>query len=170
MLPNKFWIILPRCFKEDFQKSANQKEESPVEAMFVNRSGRNEQSLQRIFHRCFLASFGSFGQAILEENNFRNQKQELPEPAMFVNGLGRNQHSLQRIFHKCLLPSFALFGKAVSQEKNLRNRPIRNRNSLWRPCLLTDRDEMSSIQRGPFIDGSYKVSFHLANLFQRRRI
>jgi hypothetical protein len=25
------------------------------------------------------------------------------------------------------------------------NEPIRNKNCLWRPCLLTDRDEMSKI-------------------------
>jgi hypothetical protein len=30
---------------EDFFKSANQKQELPVVAMFVNGSGRNEQSL-----------------------------------------------------------------------------------------------------------------------------
>jgi hypothetical protein len=30
---------------EESKKSANQKQESPVAAMFVNRSGRNEQSL-----------------------------------------------------------------------------------------------------------------------------
>jgi len=35
--------------------------------MFVNGSGQNEQSLQRTFHRCFLPSFGSFGQAVSEE-------------------------------------------------------------------------------------------------------
>ena len=52
-----------------FQKSANQKQEWPVVAMFVNGSGRNEQFLQRIFHRCFLPSFGSFGKAVLEEKN-----------------------------------------------------------------------------------------------------
>ena len=34
--------------------------------MFVNRLGRNEQSLQRTFHRCFLPSFGSFDQAVSE--------------------------------------------------------------------------------------------------------
>ena len=44
-----------------FQKSANQKQELPVAAMFVNRSVLNEQSLERIFHRCFLPSFTSFG-------------------------------------------------------------------------------------------------------------
>jgi hypothetical protein len=30
--------------------------ESPMVVMFVNGSGRNEQSLQRTFHRCFLPS------------------------------------------------------------------------------------------------------------------
>jgi hypothetical protein len=37
--------------KREFKKSANQKQESSVVAMFVNGSGRNEQSLQRTFHR-----------------------------------------------------------------------------------------------------------------------
>jgi hypothetical protein len=46
-----------------------QKQELPVAAMFVNGSGRNEQSLQRTFHRCFLPNFGSFGQAVSEEKN-----------------------------------------------------------------------------------------------------
>ena len=52
------------------KKSVNQKQESPVVAMFVNGSGRNEQSLQRTFHRCFLPSFISFGQAVSEEKLF----------------------------------------------------------------------------------------------------
>ena len=42
-------------------------------------------------------------------------------------------------------------------------------NCLWWPCLLTDRDEMSKIYRGPSIDASYQVSVHLAKQFQRRR-
>jgi uncharacterized alpha/beta hydrolase family protein len=42
---------------EDLKKSANQKQELPVAAMFVNGSGQNEQSLERTFHRCFLPSF-----------------------------------------------------------------------------------------------------------------
>jgi hypothetical protein len=36
-----------------------------------------------------------------------------------------------------------------------RNQPIRNKNCLWRPCLLTDRDEMSNLHRGPSIDALY---------------
>jgi hypothetical protein len=46
MLSTKFWIIWPSGYRrEEFLKSANQKQESPVVAMFVNGSGRNEQSL-----------------------------------------------------------------------------------------------------------------------------
>ena len=36
--------LTKRC-REEFKKSINQKQESPVAAMSVNRSGRNEQSL-----------------------------------------------------------------------------------------------------------------------------
>jgi hypothetical protein len=46
MLPTKFWIIWPSSYRrEEFLKSANQKQESPVVAMFVNGLGRNEQSI-----------------------------------------------------------------------------------------------------------------------------
>ena len=50
-----------------------------------------------------------------------------------------------------------------------RNRPIRNKNCLWQPCLLTNRDDMINFHRGPSIDASYQVSVHLAKWFQRRR-
>ena len=122
IIPTKFQIIWQSGFRgEDFQKSTNQKQELPVVAMFVNGSGRNEQSLQRIFHRCFLPSFGSFDQA-------------------------------------------------VSEEKICLNRPIRNKICLWQPCMLMDRYKMSNLNRGPYIDASYQVSFHLAEGFQRRRL
>ena len=42
-------------------------------AIFVNGSGRNEQSLLRTFHRCFLPSFGLFGQAVSEEKILKNR-------------------------------------------------------------------------------------------------
>jgi hypothetical protein len=44
----------------------NQKKELSVAAMFGN-------IYKRTFHRCFLPSFGSFGQAVSEEKNFLNQ-------------------------------------------------------------------------------------------------
>jgi hypothetical protein len=62
MYPTKFRFIWPSGFRgEDFKKSANQKQELPMTAMFVNGSGQIEQSLERTFHRCFLPSFTSFG-------------------------------------------------------------------------------------------------------------
>ena len=45
MLPTKFQFIWPNAFREDFKKSAKSKQELPVVDMFVNGSGRNEQSL-----------------------------------------------------------------------------------------------------------------------------
>ena len=66
--------------------------------MFVNGSGRNEQSLERTFHRCFLPSFSTFGQTVSEGKNLKksaNQtEQESPVVAMFVNGSGQNGQSL----------------------------------------------------------------------------
>jgi hypothetical protein len=50
-----------------------------------------------------------------------------------------------------------------------RNEPIRNKNCLWWPCLLMDRDEMSNIYKEPSIDASYQVLVHLAKQFLRRR-
>jgi hypothetical protein len=58
--------------------------------------------------------------------------------------------------------------KECSFRRFFRNRPIRNKNCLWRSCLLTDRDEMSNLYRGPSIDASYQVSVHLAKQIQRR--
>jgi hypothetical protein len=42
-----------------------------------------------------------------------------------------------------------------------RYRPIRNKNCLWWPCLLTDWDEMSNLHRGHSIDASCHVSVNL---------
>ena len=101
MLPAKFRFIWSNGFRrEESKKSANQKQESPVAAMIVNGSGRNEQSLQRTFHRCFLPSFISFGQAVSDEKLFQkstNKKQELPMTAIFVNGLKRNEQFPQML-------------------------------------------------------------------------
>ena len=59
--------------------------------------------------------------------------------------------------------------KRFQRRRFFRNQPIRNKNCLWQPCLLTDWDEMSILYRGHDIDASYQVSVHLAKRFQRRR-
>ena len=42
--------------------------------------------------------------------------------------------------------------KQFQRRRFFRNQPITNKNGLWRPCLLTDQDEMSNLYRGPSID------------------
>jgi hypothetical protein len=46
----------------------------------------------------------------------------------------------------------------VGRRRLFRNRPIRNKNCMWWPSLLTDQDEMSNLHRGHSIDPSYQVS------------
>ena len=54
----------------------------------------------------------------------------------------------------------------LSFNRSFRNQSIRNKNCLWRPCLLTDRDKMSNLYRGPSIDASYQASVHLDKRFR----
>ena len=70
-----------------------------------------------------------------------------------------------------MLPTKFLFiwPRSFREEYFFRNRPIRNKNCLWWPCLLTDRNLMSNLYRGPSKDASYQVSVHLVKRFQRRR-
>jgi len=51
-------------------KLTNQIQELHVAVMFVNVLEQNEHSLKRVFHRCFLPSVGSFGQAVSDEKIF----------------------------------------------------------------------------------------------------
>ena len=97
----------------------------PTKFRFIWQSGFREEDFQKL----------------------TNQKQELPLATMFLNRSGPNKQSIQRTFNKCFLPSFGSFSKAVSAEKIFRNGPIRNKNCLWRPCFLTDRDQMSNLQQ-----------------------
>jgi hypothetical protein len=60
--------------------------------------------------------------------------------------------------------------KWLQRRRFFRNQPIMNRNCLWRPCLLMDRDKICILYSGPSIDAPYQVSVHLATRFQRRRL
>jgi hypothetical protein len=54
--------------------------------------------------------------------------------------------------------------KQFHRRRFFRNQPIRNKNCLWWPCLLMDRDEMSNRNRVFSIDASYQVSVHLRRI------
>jgi endonuclease III-like uncharacterized protein len=54
------------------------------------------------------------------------------------------------------------------QRRFFRNQQIRNKNDLWHPCMLADRNWMSNLYRWHSKDASYQVLIHLAKRFQRR--
>jgi hypothetical protein len=66
-----------------------------------------------------------------------------------------------------MLPTkFRFIWPSGFREDFLENNQSQNKNCLWWPCLLTDRDEMSNLYRGPSIDASYQVFVHLAKRFR----
>jgi hypothetical protein len=76
-----------------------------------------------------------------------------------------DRNEMSTLYRGPPIDAFGSFSQAVSEEKNLKNQPIRNKRRLWQPCSLTDWDEMSNLDRGPSIDGSYQVSVHLVEGF-----
>ena len=127
-------------------------------AMFLNE-----------FYTCFLPSFGSLGKVVSEMKICRNRpisnNKCLLRPCLLM---GRDEMSnlhrgpsINSSYH-----DLAHFAQRF-QRRFFLNRPIRNKNCLWRPCLLMDRDKMSILYKGPSIDASYQVSVHLAEGFQR---
>jgi hypothetical protein len=150
---------------------------------FRNRPIRNKNCLWRPCllmdqnrmsnsYRYFLPRFGSFGKVVSEEKIFRNR------PIRNRNCLWRPYLLMDRDEMSSLYrgpPIDASYqvsvhlAKRFQRRRFFRNQPIRNKNCLWLPCLLTDRDEMSNLYRGPPIDESYQVSVHLTKRFQRWR-
>ena len=109
---------------------------------------------------------------VSEERIFRNRpirnKNCLWQPSLLTNRdemSNRNRGPSIHAFYQISVHS----GKRFQRRRLFRNQPIRNKNGMWWPCLLTDRDEMSNLYRGPSKDTSYQVSLHLAKRFQRRR-
>ena len=47
--------------------------------------------------------------------------------------------------------------KRFQRRRFLMYQPIRNKNYPWRPCLLTDCDEMRKLYKGPYIDAPCKI-------------
>jgi hypothetical protein len=80
------------------------------------------------------------------------------------------EKTLYRTFHWYFLPNFSSlnFIWLLGFKEDFLE-ITRKKNCLWWPCLLTDRDKMSNLYRGPSINASYHVSYHLAKQLQIRR-
>ena len=109
---------------------------------------------------------------VSEEKIFRNRsirnKNGLWRPSLLAN-----RDEMSNLYRRSSIHAFYRISvhlwKRFQRRRCFRNQPIRNKNGLWRPCLITDRDEMSNLYRGPSIDVSFQVSVHFAKRFQRRR-
>jgi hypothetical protein len=72
--------------------------------------------------------------------------------------------------HRHFLFLIGRFLKIFYSDTAWPNRPKldRKHNCQWQPCLLMDQNKMSNLYRGPSIDASYQVSYHLTKRFQRK--
>ena len=123
-------------------------------------------------YRCFLSNISSIGQEVSEEKILfisANQKQESPIASMFVDGSKRKKETVLGTLYRCILSNISSFGQEVSEKKIFLYQPIRIKNHPWRPCLLTDHDEMRKLYKRPYIDASCQILVQLAKRFQRRR-
>jgi hypothetical protein len=139
-----------------------------VVAIPINGWGRNVQSLLRMFHRCFLPSFGSFGLAVSEKKLFLNRPIR-KKNCLWCPCLIKDRDEMCNPYRG---PSIldVLYQDLIHLRTFFQNRPIKIKNCLVRSFLLTDRDRMSHLHRGPYLDASYQDAVHLVNRLQRRRL
>ena len=117
-------------------------------------------------------SFGTFGQVVSEKKIFRywptRNKNYLWWPCLLTD-----HDEMSTLYRGASIDASYQVSVQLARRfqggRFFRNQPIRNKNGMWRPCLLSDQDEMSNFHRGPSIDDSYQVSVHLTMRFQRRR-
>ena len=86
---------------------------------------------------------------------------------MFVNGSGLNEQFYREPSIDASYQVSVYLAKRFHRRKFFRNQPIRNKNCLWRPCLLMDRDEMSNCNRGeePKKSANQKQEWPVAPMF-----
>ena len=168
MLPTKFRFIWPNGFRgEESKKSANQKQEWPVAAMFAQRIGTKWEIFRGPSIDASYQVLGSFGKAVSEEKIFFRNKPIRTKNCLWRPCLSTDPNEMSSSYREPSIDTSyqvtVYLARQFQRRRFFRNQPTSNKNCLWWPCFLTsDRDEMSNLYRGHSIDASYQVLIHLA--------
>jgi hypothetical protein len=142
MLPTKLRFIWQTGFREnDFflQKSTNQKQELPVAAMFSNGSKVNEQSSKDASYQVSIHFAKRFQRRRFSRNQPIRNKNCLWRPCLSTDRISMN--NLYRGLSNDVSYQYSIhLAKRLQRRRLFRNQPIRNKNCLWRPFLLTDQN------------------------------
>ena len=98
----------------------------------------------------------SCGHGLLKFNNENRKLEAHPtEPVSFTFHSALRKLNTEPSIHvdASYQVSVHLAGQ-FQRRRFFRYRPIRNKNCLWWPCLLTDQDKMSNLHRGHSIDAN----------------
>ena len=144
--PTKFRFIWPNGFRgEESKKSTNRnKNHLWRPCLFTDRDGLSKRHRGPSIDASY--NFRFIRQSIFREDFFRNQpirnKNHLWRPCLFTDRDGLSK--LHRGPSIDASYNFRFIRQSIFREDFFRNQPIRNKNRLWQPCLLTDWDEMSN--------------------------
>jgi hypothetical protein len=122
-----------------FQKSTNQKQELPVAAMFANGSKVNEQSSKDASYQVSIHFADRFQSRRFSRNQPIRNKNCLWRQCLSTNRISMN--NIYRGLSNDVSYQYSIhLAKRRQRRRLFRNQPIRNKNFLWRPCLLTDQN------------------------------
>ena len=124
-------------------------------------------------HRCLLPSLAPFGQAVSEEKICLTSQPIRKKELIMAAVLLAEWNQMKKLYRgSCIDASCQDWLHFAKQFQRIlfKQQPIRNKNCSWRPYLLVERNEMAKHYRGLYIDDYCRVWFHLAKLFQRRRL
>ena len=116
-------------------------------------------------HRCHLHQLKTYR----TQKKIKLERQEAQPVSLTFHSAVRKLNTKPSIHVDASYQVSVHLARQFQRRRFFRYRPIRNKNCLWWQCLLTDRDEMSSLHRGHSINASCHVSVNLAKWFQRRR-